>query len=90
MNKDTALIIGFVILLVVGLIPVGIGALMVTSSDKDELAIRRLGVNYAVRALILSTLVIPFFVVFKEKRTIVTIILVVGEFANLTLFKLRK
>lgn len=90
MNKDTALIIGFVILLVIGLIPVGIGALMVASSDKDELAIRRLGVNYAVRALILSALVIPFFVVFKEKRTIVTIILVVGEFANLTLFKLRK
>lgn len=90
MSKELALIIGFIILIIIGLIPIGLSYLIWKSSDEDEVQIKKVAFGYAFRAIVLIGLVIPFFIFFKSKRTIIMIILLLGEVANITLFRLRK
>lgn len=89
-KTEIAQLVIFIIVELVGFIPVGIWALVNhTTEDKTDPALK-LTTNYMVRSLLINIICIPLFIFLADKRLYVALILFVGQIANTILFRHRR
>ena len=90
-NKLIGEIVLFIIIEIVGLIPVGIHFLVKKTSEneKGDLAVM-LTRNVMFRALFIDVISIPIFIFFSDKRIAVTVFLVAAQMINLFFFRKGK